>query len=64
VVAEGELDGSLYGHVLRVGLPVGLDGVGDRHSGIYYVDRVTHVFDANGYRQQFTLLRNAVGDNL
>ncbi len=64
VVAEGELDGSLYGHVLQVGLPVGLDGVGDRHSGTYYVDRVTHVFDAGGYRQQFTLLRNAVGDNL
>ena len=64
VVAEGELDGSTYGHVLQVGLPVGLDGVGDRHSGIYYVDRVTHVFDASGYRQQFTLLRNAVGDNL
>jgi len=62
VVAEGELDGSLYGHVLRVGLPVTVDGVGTRQGGIYYVDRVSHRIDASGYRQSFTLLRNAVGE--
>jgi phage protein D len=64
VKAEGELDGSLYGHVLRVGEPVGVDGVGERYGGVYFVDTVNHVFNVDGYRQSFTLLRNAYGDNL
>ena len=64
VKGEGELDGSLYGHVLRVGEPVGVDGVGERYGGIYYVDTVRHQFNMEGYRQTFTLLRNAYGDNL
>lgn len=64
VQAEGELDGTLYGHVLRVGRPVPVDGLGHRLSGIYYVDRVSHRFSFEGYKQQFTLLRNAYGDNL
>ncbi len=61
---DGELDATLYGHVLRVGRPVPVDGLGDRLSGIYYVDRVVHRFSPAGYRQRFTLLRNAYGDNL
>lgn len=64
VRAQGELDGSLYGHVLRVGRPVGVDGVGTTMGGVYYVDTVSHVFSVDGYRQSFTLLRNAFGDNL
>ena len=64
VQAEGELDGTLYGHVLHVGLPVPVDGLGDRLSGIYYVDKVSHNFSFEGYKQQFALLRNAYGDNL
>jgi len=64
VRAQGDLDGSLYGHVLRVGLPVGVDGVGTTMGGVYYVAAVTHVFSIDGYRQSFTLLRNAFGDNL
>ncbi|HSI51436.1 MAG TPA: hypothetical protein VLA61_24475 [Ideonella sp.] len=64
VKAEGELDGTLYGHVLKAGLPVGVDGLGDWLSGVYYVDSVSHNFNAQGYRQHFALLRNAVGDNL
>jgi phage protein D len=63
VRAEGELDGTLYGHVLRVGETVPLDGVGDRLSGLYYVDQVTHRFTPGGYTQAFRLLRNAYGDN-
>jgi phage protein D len=59
--ADGELDGSLYGHVLRVGEPVEVDGVGERYSGTYYVDTVTHRFDIHGYDQAFTLIRNALG---
>lgn len=64
VRAEGELDGTLYGHVLLPGLPVAVDGPGDWLGGVYYVDRVSHRFDLDGYRQQIRLLRNAYGDNL
>lgn len=61
---EGELDGTLYGHVLQAGLPVPVDGLGDWMSGIYYVDSVSHSFTPGGYKQRFRLLRNAYGDNL
>lgn len=64
IKASGEMDGSLYGYVLQAGMTVSVDGVGERHSGIYYVDQVEHKFDGNGYRQSFQLLRNAYGDNL
>ena len=64
VRAEGELDGTLYGHVLLPGLPVAVDGAGDWLGGVYYVDRVSHRFNLDGYRQQIRLLRNAYGDNL
>jgi len=64
VQADGELDGSLYGHILRPGSPVPVDGLGERLSGLYYVDRVEHQIDNQGYRQSFHLLRNAYGDNL
>jgi len=64
IKADGELDGSLYGHVLRTGEPVGVDGLGECYSGTYYVDSASHRFDVNGYRVTFKLLRNAYGDDL
>jgi hypothetical protein len=64
VRADGELDGSIYGQVMQVAQPIEVDGVGSTLSGTYYVDAVTHRFNDQGYRQQFTLLRNAYGDNL
>ena len=63
VKADGELDGSLYGHVLLTHKLVGVYGVGETYSGLYYVDTVSHTFDQNGYRQSFKLLRNATGQN-
>ncbi len=42
----------------------GVDGVGEKYGGIYYVDRVTHKFAFEGYTQEFALIRNAYGDNL
>jgi phage protein D len=63
VQATGDLDGSLYGHVLRVAQLVAVDGVGDWLGGLYYVDKVEHKFSPDGYSQSFTLLRNAYGDN-
>lgn len=64
IKVTGELDGSLYGHVLHTGEPVGVDGVGERYSGTYYVDTAKHRFDVNGYRVNFSLSRNAYGDDL
>jgi hypothetical protein len=61
--ATGELDGTLYGHVLLPGLPVRVDGTGDRNGGLYYVDKVTHTFTPDGYRQGFEIIRNARGDD-
>jgi phage protein D len=61
LLAEGELDGTLYGHVLLTHRTVNVDGIGDRYGGLYYVDEVQHVFNMQGYRQSFKLLRNAVG---
>lgn len=61
--ATGELDGALYGHVLRVGRLVSVDGVGARNGGLYYVDQVTHAFTPDGYRQRFELIRNATGES-
>lgn len=60
--ATGELDGSLYGYVLRVGRTVSVDGAGGRYGGLYYVDKVTHAFSPDGYKQQFELMRNATGE--
>jgi hypothetical protein len=61
--ATGELDGALYGHVLHTGAPVRVDGPGERNGGLYYVDKVTHTFTPDGYRQQVELIRNATGDS-
>jgi phage protein D len=61
--ADGELDGTLYGHVLLTHKLVGVYGVGETYGGLYYVDTVSHVFDQDGYRQIFKLLRNATGQN-
>ena len=59
LTAEGELDGTLYGTVLKVGRTVRVAGVGYRLSGTYLVDSATHVFNTDGYRIQFKLIRNA-----
>lgn len=64
IKVRGELDSSLYGHVLLTGELVGVDGVGDRYGGIYYVDTVQHKFNSDGYKSSFRLIRNAYGDNL
>lgn len=64
VRASGELDGSLYGHVLQFGMPVGVSGSGERYDGTYYVDNVIHTFSNKGYRQKFKLIRNATGNDL
>ncbi len=61
VVAEGELDGAAYGHVLKTYKPVKIDGAGKMYDGLYYVDEVTHLFSLQGYRQQFKIIGRASG---
>lgn len=60
---SGEIDGSLYGHVLKVGATVTIDGVGSRYGGLYYVDKVAHAFNSEGYTQTFEVMRNATGES-
>ena len=64
IKATGELDGALYAHILKIGLPVDVSGGGKTYNGRYYVDSVVHDFSREGYRQKFTLLRNGIGDDL
>lgn len=61
ITAEGDLNTIAYGDVLRVRRPVMVRGAGTEFSGTYYVDRVHHVFTADGYEQRFALRRNARG---
>jgi phage protein D len=63
IVADGELDGALYGHVLQNYKTVAVDGIGTTYGGLYYVDSVEHCFSMDGYRQRFRLLRNALGED-
>jgi phage protein D len=60
VEAEGEVLANRYGHVLRPRRTVTVKGVGESHSGVYYVRRVSHVFTADGYLQRFQAVRNAI----
>jgi len=60
VTAEGEIAGNLYGHALKARSTVTIKGVGETHSGIYYVSHVTHSFTPDGYVQYFKVKRNAL----
>lgn len=60
VTGEGEVMANQYGVVLKPRATVTVKGVGETHSGIYYVTHVTHRFTADGYRQDFKVKRNAL----
>lgn len=61
ITAEGELNTVAYGGILRAKRPVEVRGAGKQFSGVYYVEQVTHTFTGDGYTQQFSLSRNALG---
>jgi phage protein D len=61
IEAEGELNTTAFGNVLRAKRPVMVRGAGRLFSGTYYVEKVLHSFTSEGYTQLFTLRRNAVG---
>jgi hypothetical protein len=61
VTADGELNTVAYGGILRAKRTVLVRGVGPQFSGTYYVQSVTHTINGDGYSQQFSLRRNALG---
>lgn len=61
VTAEGELDATNYGALLKPRALVGLRGVGYQYDGFYYVKSVTHTIQKGRYKQRFTLTREGVG---
>jgi phage protein D len=61
VIAEGDLNTTAYGGLLRAKRPVLLQGAGSTNSGTYYVEKVLHTITSNTYTQRFTLSRNALG---
>ncbi len=60
VTGEGEVVANKYGHVLRPRRTVTIKGLGETHSGEYYVTHVTHAFTREGYTQAFRVKRNGL----
>jgi len=60
VTGEGEVAANQYGSILMPRAPVTVKGIGETHSGVYYVTHVTHSFTAAGYVQTFRVKRNAL----
>jgi hypothetical protein len=60
VTGEGEVAAGQYGSVLKPRAPVTIKGIGETYSGNYYVTHVTHIFNGNGYIQQFQVRRNGL----
>jgi hypothetical protein len=61
-VAKGEVDSDLYPGVLRPHRKLTVTGVGPQLSGDYLIARVLHEIADGGYRQSFSLARNARSD--
>lgn len=60
VEGEGEIDAAAYEHVLRARELVTIKGIGETHSGVYYVCFVRHVLTCDGYSQFFRVKRDAL----
>jgi hypothetical protein len=58
VRATGATTVARTGTVLHAHTLVDLDGVGQRHSGVWLVDSVRHLIDPVAHRMEFTLARN------
>ncbi|HSE42650.1 MAG TPA: hypothetical protein VLH08_17915 [Acidobacteriota bacterium] len=57
IEGDGECIGLLQ---IRPGVNIRLEKMGERFSGKYYVNSVTHTIDSSGYRTRFSVKRNAV----
>ena len=61
VTAQGQLDMTRYGDILRPRRLVGVRGAGWMFDGFYYVSNVTHRIKKGEYTQSFTLKREGFG---
>lgn len=61
VTGDGELDTTVYGHVLRPRRLVGVRGAGLTLDGLYTVDAVTHKLARGEYSQRFRVSREGLG---
>ena len=59
---DGEVSAEIYTGVLRPYQVLSVAGAGSRLSGSYLISEVTHTLRDDGYRQAFTLRRNARSD--
>lgn len=60
VTLTGQIDARAYGAVLRAKKLVTVKGLGSTYSGLYYVTRVRHLFNSDGYQQTFEAYRSGV----
>jgi len=60
VTADGTLDVTRYGGVLKPRQLVGVRGSGPVFDGLYYVKSVTHKIKRSEYKQEFKLSRNGL----
>lgn len=64
VVGEGEVDGAVYGAVLRPRALVGLRGAGWTYDGLWYVRKVVHEIAPGSWTQKFTIAREGYGSTV
>lgn len=60
ITGDGEVAANEYGSILKPRRTVTIKGIGETHSGVYYVTHVTHAFTTSGYTQAFRVKRNAL----
>lgn len=60
VTANGTLDVTRYGRILKARQLVGVRGAGLAYDGLYYVKTVKHQIKRGEYKQSFTLTRNGL----
>ncbi len=60
VTANGTLDVTRYGRILKARQLVGVRGAGLAYDGLYYVKTVKHEIKRGEYKQSFTLTRNGL----
>lgn len=59
---EGDMEVLTPNPHLKAKKTVQLKGVGKALSGRYYVEKVTHTFDSNGYSQKVSVSKGGFGD--
>ena len=64
VTANGTLDITRYGSILKARQLVGVRGAGPAFDGLYYVNKVTHNIKRGEYKQNFDLSRDGLGSTI